>query len=272
MSICLALASGKGGVGKSTVAAHLGAALSLSGMPVIVMDTDIGLRSQDVFLSLENRVVYDLIDLANGRCQIQQCLLSSETFPNLYLIPAAQFARARDLEPKQIKKIIRSLRSSFSFILLDCPAGIERGFRNTLISEVDDFILVTTPDDLSLRSAERTLQVIETKRQIRPSLIVNRLNPVLIRNGEMMSASAAAQILDLPLLGEIPDDDSVYRSQLRHALCLQYDCEARNAFLRIASRLQGNTVPLPAYGSRRLVRFRTDRRKVMKEVLPIDNH
>lgn len=272
MSSCFAFASGKGGVGKSTITANLGAALSLSGAETVVVDADIGLRSQDTFLSLENRVVYDLIDLVNGSCTLQQCLLTCDAFPRLRLLPAAQFSRAKALDPKKFSKIIGSLRDSFAYILIDCPAGIERGLRNILKAEVDEWVLIATPDDVSLRSAERAKQIMESKNLNRPSLIVNRLDASLIRRGEMMKAETAAQVLDLPLLGEIPEDDMVYRSQLRRALCLQYDCEARNAILRIASRIAGKTVPFPAYGCRRLPGFRMLHHKSMKEVMPIDHH
>ena len=159
MSSCFAFASGKGGVGKSTITANLGAALSLSGAETVVVDADIGLRSQDTFLSLENRVVYDLIDLVNGSCTLQQCLLTCDAFPRLRLLPAAQFSRAKALDPKKFSKIIGSLRDSFAYILIDCPAGIERGLRNVLKAEVDEWVLIATPDDVSLRSAERAKQI-----------------------------------------------------------------------------------------------------------------
>lgn len=272
MSKSFAIASGKGGVGKSTVTANLGAALSSTGAETVIVDADIGLRSLDAFLSLENRVVYDLIDLANGECGISDCLLSSEAYPHLHLLPASQFSRVKALEPKIFRMILGSLQSFFDYILIDSPAGIERGFRNVVNAGADDYILVVTPDDLSLRSAERALQVIEAKTGRRPQLIVNRLDPALIRNGEMMTASTAAQVLDLSLLGEVPEDPAVYRSQLRHDLCFHYDCEARNAFLRISARLAGKAVPYPAYGTRRPFLLSRIRNKVLKEVIPIDDH
>lgn len=272
MSRCFAVASGKGGVGKSVITANLASALALNGTRVLIIDADIGLRSQDALLGLENRVVYDLIDVSRKECMPDQAILACESVPSLYLLPAAQFERAKSLEPKQLARIIRSLRAAYEYIFIDCPAGIERGLRNVLNAGVDETVLVVTPDDISVRSAERTAQIIEAKGAPRPSVIVNRLNRQLIRKGEMFSAKTVSQVLDLPLLGTVPEDPAVYRSQLKHSLFVHYDCEARDAVLRIASRIQGRNVPIAAYGdthSRLFHRLFSGR---MKEVLPIDDH
>ena len=272
MSRCYAVASGKGGVGKSAFTANLGAVISQSGSRVLIIDADIGLRSQDALLSLENRVVYDLIDLIKGDCLPEEAILPTDGFPALFLLPAAQFSRAKSLDPGKFSKSIQKLRDRFDYILIDCPAGIERGLRNVLKAGADETVLIATPDDISIRSAERTCQIIEAKNQERPLLIVNRLDPRLIRSGDMMKASAVAQVLDLPLLGEIPEDPAVYRAQLRHELFAAYDCEARNALVRIASRIQGKSVSFPSYGSRKLPFFSRLFPYRLKEVVPIDNH
>ncbi len=163
MTHCYAIASGKGGVGKSAVTANLGAALSGNGHKVVLIDADIGLRSLDALLSLENNVVYDLIDVAEGTCTLDEALLTSPAYPGLSLLPAAQFRRAKSLDPKQLTQLITDLRGRlFDYILIDCPAGIERGLRNVLNAGVDEMILVVTPDDVSLRSAERAVQLIES--------------------------------------------------------------------------------------------------------------
>ena len=273
MSHCIAIASGKGGVGKSAITANLGAALSESGRKVILIDADIGLRSLDALLSLENNVVYDIIDLAAGDCELAEAILTSEAYPNLSLLPAAQFRRAKALDPRELRKILSLLRIIYDDILIDCPAGIERGLRNVLNAGVDDTILVTTPDDISLRSAERARQVIESKSLPRPRLIVNRLDADLVHSGEMMSARTVSEVIDLPLLGEIPEDQTFCRSMLRHSLLFSYQCEARSALMRIAARLEGRNVPFPAYGQKaktsRLRRFLSGK---PKEVIPLDNH
>ena len=166
MSVCYAVASGKGGVGKSVITANLAAAIAMDGKRVLIIDADIGLRSQDTLLSLENRVVYDLIDLSNDECMPDQAILANETFPSLHRLPAAQFERAKSLEPKKLRRIIRGLQDHYDYIFIDCPAGIERGLRNVLNAGVDETLLVVTPDDISVRSAERASQVMEEKKSL----------------------------------------------------------------------------------------------------------
>ena len=273
MSYCFAVASGKGGVGKSVLTANLGAALCTQGRKVVLIDADIGLRSLDALLSLENSVVYDLIDVIDGACKLDEALLSCEAFPGLSLLPAAQFRRVKALEPKQLRKIITSLRSRYDYILIDCPAGIERGLRNVLNAGIDDAVIVVTPDDVAVRSAERTVQVIESKSLPRPRLIVNRLVPDLVHTGEMLSARTVAEIMDMQLIGEIPEDPAFCRAALRHSLLLNYQCEARGALLRIAARLSGADIPFPSYGHKvkrsLLSRLRSS---MLKEVTPLDDH
>lgn len=248
MSSVYLFASGKGGVGKSTVTANLATLLARAGYHVALIDADIGLRSQDAFLGMENRVVYDLVDVARGKCLLSQALLSDLDLPGLRLLPAAQFARARDLSPKQLKKILSLLREDNDFILIDCPAGIERGLRTILNAGADETVLLVTPDDLCIRDAERTCVLIDDKRLPRPRLIVNRLNNDLIHDGLMYSARVVSDTLDLPLLGEIPEDPAFTLSQLKHGLVIDYRCEARLALLRIAGRMVGAAVDLPEYG------------------------
>ena len=251
MSSVTVFASGKGGVGKSTVTANLATLLARAGYTVALVDTDIGLRSLDALLGLENRVVFDLVDVARGRCLLSQALLSDLALPRLKLLPAAQFARARDLTPKALRRMLGLLRLNFDFVLIDCPAGIERGLRNVLNAGADETVLVLTPDDLCIRDAERTCGLMDQKHLPRPRLIVNRLQNDLITGGAMYSAQTIAQTLDLPLLGEIPEDAAMLLAQLRHQLVIDYRCEARQALLRIAARMAGASVPLPAYGAQK---------------------
>ncbi len=273
MAHTIAIASGKGGAGKSTVTANLGARLSRDGYRTLIIDADIGLRAQDALLGLENRVVYDLVDLVEGNCLPEEALLQCEDWPGLFLLPAAQFARAKAIDAKRFRKLLTPLRAGFDYVLIDCPAGLERGLRNVLGAGIDEILLVTAPDDLSLRCAERVRQLAEEKELERPRLIVNRIVPGLVREHLMVSACTAAQVIDLPLLGEIPEDPAVGLALLKHTLPVQYDCESGRAFRRIAARLEGKETPFPDYGSgkeplfRRL--FRSNR---LREVTPLDDH
>ena len=268
---CL-IASGKGGVGKSVITANLGAALASRGFSVAVIDADIGLRSQDAMFGLADSVVYDLIDVLNDDCALEQALLEVPSVPGLKLLPAAQFARARSLGSRKFSTLLTDMKLTFDYILIDAPAGIEKGFRSLLNALPDEIILITTADELCIRDAERAAQVIDKKELSRPQLIVNRLDNELIRRREMMTAGVISASLDLPLLGEIPDDPAVYRSILRRNLFLDYDCPARSAVLRIASRMAGETVPFPSFGSQRIPLLRRLFSKDLKEVTPLERH
>ena len=258
MSTSWIIASGKGGVGKSTITASLGAAMAREGRSVCIIDADIGLRDQDVLLGVENRIVFDLLDVAGGICTLEQALISPDGMSRLSLLPASQFARAKELEPKAFRKILTRLKESFDVILIDCPAGIERGVRGLMNAEVDESIIICTPDDVCIRNAERMAGLMEKKGLPRPQLIVNRLMPELIRAGEMYTAATVAATLDLSLLGEIPEDSAVYRATLRHSTPMDVDCEARRALTRIAWRMLDADVdaPLPRYGTQILPWYR----------------
>ena len=268
------IASGKGGVGKSTITASLGVAMSREGRTVCVIDADIGLRDQDVLLGLENRIVFDLLDVASGSCTLEQALISPEGMSRLSLLPASQFARAKELEPKAFRKMLTRLKERFDVILIDCPAGIERGVRGLMNCEVDESVIICTPDDVCIRNAERMASVMEKKGLPRPRLIVNRLQPELIAAGEMYAASTVAATLDLTLLGEIPEDNDVCRATLRRISPMNIDCQARRALTRIAWRMldTGVDAPLPGYGAQKQPWYRRLFRKTpkLKEVQRID--
>lgn len=265
------IASGKGGVGKSTVTACLGMALARMGRRVCIVDADIGLRDQDALLGLENRIVYDLVDVAHKDCLLSEALISPDDESGLSLLPASQFARVKELEPKAFRRILSELRIIFDFILIDCPAGVERGLRGLMSEEINETLLVCTPDDICIRNAERAMAVMEKKGLPRPQLIMNRLQPDLIRAGEMYSAQVAAATLDVSVLGEVPEDSCVYRAALKHLSPMNVECEAQHAFTRIARRMAGYDIPLPAYGSDKLPWYKRIFRPKLKEVTPIDH-
>lgn len=243
------VASGKGGVGKSTIVACLGVGLTRMTFRVCIIDADIGLRDQDAILGLENRIVYDVVDVCNKACSLEQALVSPIETPGLKLLPAAQIARCKDLDQKAFRRVLHELKETNDFVLIDCPAGVERGLRGVLSAEVDETVLVCTADDVCIRNAERVCDLF-TKRELpRPQLIVNRLMPELIEAGEMYAAQVVAETLDLALLGEVPEDPTVYRALLRHLSPMALDCPGQEALTRIARRISGQTVPLPHYGT-----------------------
>ena len=260
------IASGKGGVGKSMITSGLAVALGRKDSSVCVVDADIGLRSQDTILGVADNVVYDLMDVARGGCNVRQALVRLPGEDDVCLMAASQFARAKDLDAKEFAKIIRELKQTFGYVLIDCPAGLERNMRILTQCEPDGAIAVVTPDNVSVQDARRLCQLLQSRKIGRPKLIVNRLNPMLIQAGEMRSAESIADELKLELIGEIPEDVHVYRALLTNRRYTDMDCETRNAVTRIANRLRGQRIDLPGYGSRRLS-FRERRRlKKLTEV------
>ena len=272
MSTAWIIASGKGGVGKSTITAGVGMCMAREGRKVCIIDGDVGLRDQDAILGLENRIVFDLLDVAEGHCRLEQALISPENEPKLSLLPASQFARAKELKPGAFRRILVRLKQLYDVVLIDCPAGIERSLRGLMNEEINECILVCTPDDVCIRNAERTAGVLEKKGLPRPRLIVNRLDEALIRGGEMYSAATVAATLDLELLGEILDDSYVYRAMLTHQSVMDIDCEARTALQHIAHRMLDvpGVAPLPGYGTQKLGWFRRLFQPTLKEVKRID--
>lgn len=265
------IASGKGGVGKSTIAASLGTALARRGNKVCIVDADIGLRDQDAILGLQDSIVYDLLDVARKDCTLPQALVSPAGISNLTLLPAAQFSRAKELERKPFRKLLLLLQQSNDFVLIDCPAGIERGLRSLICPLIDHTLIVCTPDDVCIRNAERVAALMQEKALPRPQLIVNRLDSQLIAESEMYTAATVAQTLDLELLGEIPEEPMVYRALLKHLSLMDVDCEGRNALVRIARRMLGEECPLPGFGTARPGFLRRLFGPKLKEVKRIDS-
>lgn len=245
------IASGKGGVGKSTITAALGWALAAQGSSACVIDGDIGLRDLDSILGVANRIVYDLLDVCRKDCKLGQALVEVSGRPGLTLLPAAQFARCKELERGDLRKVLTDLKQRFDFILIDCPAGIERGLRGLMTAETNECVIVCTPDDVCIRDAEQTVSLLAKKGMPRPQLIVNRLRPNLIASGDMYSAKVVSETLDLCLLGEIPEDERVCVCTLRREPLIGSGCEAARAVERIAARMAGLNAALPQYGTQK---------------------
>lgn len=204
MSEVIVVTSGKGGVGKTTSTANIGAALARLNKKVVLVDTDIGLRNLDVVMGLENRIIYNLVDVIEGNCRIKQALIRDKHYPNLYLLPSAQTRDKSAVTPEQMIKLVDGLSQIFDFILLDCPAGIEQGFRNA-VAPASRAVVVTTPEVSAIRDADRIIGLLEAGGIKKPDLIVNRLRGDMVRRGEMMSAQDVVDILAVNLLGVIPD-------------------------------------------------------------------
>lgn len=244
------IASGKGGVGKSVLTAALGTALAEKQLPTALLDADIGLRSLDMLLGLENKVVYDVLDVARKDCKLRYALVQHYAYTNLSLLPAAQLGTAGDLNADMVLRLTRKLKKRFAYVLLDAPAGLEKGVKN-LIPSVDETILVTTPDDLCMRDAERLIDMLREAGKPRPQLVVNRVMPDMVRAGDMYAPQTVAATLDVPLLGFVPEDDAVRRCVQQHVCLLDEKCQAADAVRRIAARLLGATVPMPEIPARK---------------------
>jgi septum site-determining protein MinD len=235
--------SGKGGVGKTTTTANIAVALASFGQKVVCIDGDIGLRNLDVVMGLENRIVYDLVDVIEGRCRLRQAMIRDKRLPELYLIPAAQTRDKSAVSPSDMVRLCDELRPEFDWILIDSPAGIERGFRNVL-APANIVLVVTNPEVSAVRDADRIIGLIESEEKGPAKLVINRLNPNLIRRGDMLTADDVLELLAVDLIGIIPDDESVVISTNRgQPVALDSKSRAGIAFQNISHRLMGEEVP-----------------------------
>jgi len=239
----ITITSGKGGVGKTTAVANLAVALASNGSKVVCIDGDIGLRNLDVILGLENRIVYDIVDVIEGRCRLKQAMIRDKKLPGLHLIPAAQTRDKTAISPSDMNRLVKDLRGECDFVLIDSPAGIERGFRNA-IAGADRVLVVTNPEVSAVRDADRVIGILEAEDKGPASLIINRLNPTLVKNKDMLSPDDVLDLLAIDLIGIVPEDENVIVGSNRGAP-VAYDQKSRagQAFRNIARRLQGETVP-----------------------------
>lgn len=244
MGEVIVITSGKGGVGKTTTSANIGTGLAAQGKKVVLMDTDIGLRNLDVVLGLENRIVYDIVDIANGNCKLKQGMIKDKRFEDLYLIPAAQTKDKTAVTEDQMRGICNELKQEFDYIIVDCPAGIEQGFKNA-IAGADRAIVVTNPEVSAVRDADRIIGLLEANDLGNPMLILNRLRPNMVKQGDMMGVDDILEILAIKLLGVIPDDDNIVISTNRgEPIVLDEQAMAGKAYRNIVKRILGEEVPL----------------------------
>ena len=248
MSEIIVVTSGKGGVGKTTSTANIGAALARMNKKVVLVDTDIGLRNLDVVMGLENRIIYNLVDVVEGNCRVKQALIKDKHYPGLYLLPAAQTRDKSAVTPEQMIKLAGSLKEIFDYVILDCPAGIEQGFQNA-IAAAGRAIVVTTPEVSAIRDADRIIGLLESAGIKKIDLIINRIRMDMVKRGEMMSTEDVLDILAVNLIGAVPDEESVVIASNHGEPVVGSDTVSGQAYLNIARRILGESVPLAELGA-----------------------
>ena len=243
MSEVIVVTSGKGGVGKTTTSANVGTGLAKLNKKVVLIDTDIGLRNLDVVMGLENRIVYNLVDVVEGNCRPKQAMIKDKRYDNLYLLPSAQTRDKTSVTPEQMKALTNELRQEFDYIILDCPAGIEQGFKNA-IAGADRALVVTTPEVSAIRDADRIIGLLEANEMKRTDLIVNRIRTDMVKRGEMMSLEDVLDILAINLIGAVPDDENIVISTNQGEPLAGNNTLAGQAYMNICKRILGEEVPM----------------------------
>lgn len=250
MGEVIVITSGKGGVGKTTTTANLGAALALRNKKVALVDTDIGLRNLDVVMGLENRIVYDIVDVVEEKCKLRQALIKDKRFNELFLLPAAQTRDKSAINEEQMKELIEKLKDEFEYILIDCPAGIEQGFKNA-IAGADRAIVVTTAEISAIRDADRIIGLLEASEIKNPELIINRIRPAMVKKGEMMDVDDIVDLLSIDLIGVVPDDEHIItQTNKGEPVVTKEKAPSGKAYIEIARRILGENVEVSMPGKK----------------------
>ena len=248
MGEVIVVTSGKGGVGKTTTTANLGAALALRGKKVVLIDTDIGLRNLDVVMGLENRIVYDIVDVVEEKCKLKQALIKDKRFKDLFLLPAAQTRDKSAVNEEQMKELTEKLKEEFDYIIIDCPAGIEQGFKNA-IAGANRAIVVTTAEISAIRDADRIVGLLEASEIKNPELVVNRLRPAMVRKGEMMDVEDIVDLLSIDLIGVVPDDEYIItQTNKGEPVVSNHKAPSGKAYIEIARRILGENIEVTIPG------------------------
>lgn len=248
MGEVIVITSGKGGVGKTTTTANLGAALALCGKKVVLVDTDIGLRNLDVVMGLENRIVYDIVDVVEEKCKLRQALIKDKRFEELFLLPAAQTRDKSAVNEEQMKDLTDKLREEFDYILIDCPAGIEQGFKNA-IAGANRAIVVSTAEISSIRDADRIIGLLESAEIKNPELVINRLRPNMVKRGEMMDVEDIVDLLSIDLIGVIPDDEYIItQTNKGEPAVSNKKAPSGKGYMEIARRILGENIDITIPG------------------------
>lgn len=248
MGEVIVVTSGKGGVGKTTTTANLGSALALRGKKVVLIDTDIGLRNLDVVMGLENRIVYDIVDVVEEKCKLKQALIKDKRFKDLFLLPAAQTRDKSAVNEEQMKELTEKLKEEFDYIIIDCPAGIEQGFKNA-IAGANRAIVVTTAEISAIRDADRIVGLLEVSEIKNPELVVNRLRPAMVRKGEMMDVEDIVDLLSIDLIGVVPDDEYIItQTNKGEPVVSNHKAPSGKAYIEIARRILGENIEVTIPG------------------------
>ena len=251
MGEVIVITSGKGGVGKTTTTANLGSALALEGKKVVLVDTDIGLRNLDVVMGLENRIVYDIVDVVEEKCKLRQALIKDKRFPELFLLPAAQTRDKSAVNEEQMRDLTSKLKEEFDYILIDCPAGIEQGFKNA-IAGADRAIVVTTAEISAIRDADRIIGLLEAQSIKNPELIVNRLRPGMVKKGEMMDVDDIVDLLSIELIGVVPDDEYIItQTNKGEPVVSNKRAPSGKSYIEIAKRILGENIDISIPGRKK---------------------
>ena len=251
MGEVIVITSGKGGVGKTTTTANLGAALALAEKKVVLVDTDIGLRNLDVVMGLENRIVYDLVDVAEGKCKLRQALIKDKRFTDLFLLPAAQTRDKDAINEDEMIRLTQRLKEEFDYIIVDCPAGIEQGFKNA-IAGADRAIVVTNAEISSIRDADRIIGLLESSNIRNPELIINRIRPEMVKRGEMMDVEDILDLLSIDLIGVVPEDENIItQTNKGEPAVANKKAASGKAYIEIARRILGENVEITIPGRKK---------------------
>lgn len=239
----IVITSGKGGVGKTTTSANIGTGLAILGQSVVIIDADIGLRNLDVVMGLENRIVYDIVDVVEKNCRTRQALIKDKRYEKLFLLPAAQTKDKSAVSPEQMLNLVNELKKEFDYIIIDSPAGIEQGFQNS-IAGADMAIIVTTPEISAVRDADRVIGLLEAKGLYKPRLIINRIRPDMVKRGDMMNIDDIIDILAIDLIGIVPDDEAIVISTNKgEPVVIDEKPMSGRAYRNITKRIIGEEVP-----------------------------
>ncbi len=243
MGEVIVITSGKGGVGKTTTSSNIGMGLASLKKRVCVVDADIGLRNLDVVMGLENRIVYDIVDVVKENCKLKQALIKDKRNPDLYLLPAAQSKDKNAVNEDEMKKLCATLKEDFDYVVIDCPAGIEQGFKNAIVG-ADRAIVVITPEVSAVRDADRIIGLLEANELHNPKLIINRIRQEMVDNGDMLSIDDVKSILAIDLIGIVPNDESIIIStNVGSPAVMEDNSLAGQAFRNICLRITGEEVP-----------------------------